>query len=160
MLVAAVAAATVASTAFIVRRSQLRETMGSTMSITGSAAVRWTACPGVLSAVALLALIALGVWIFGSFALRLGGLLLFLLGLVGLLQGTTTALLVVVIGGVAWLGGHWRSPTSIMCSGPRSRSDCLRRRSCRGSTRRAAGASRPCRAMACSPVAWRGRFVS
>jgi len=62
---------------------------------------------GVLSTVALLALIALGVWSFGFFALRFGGLLLFLLGLVGLLQGTPAALLVVVIGGVAWLGGHW-----------------------------------------------------
>lgn len=62
---------------------------------------------GVLSTVALLVLIGLGVWIFGSFALRLGGLLLFLLGLVGLLQGTPAALIVVMIGGVAWLGGHW-----------------------------------------------------
>jgi hypothetical protein len=61
----------------------------------------------MLSTFALLVLIALGVWIFGSFALRLGGLLLFLLGLVGLLQGTPAALIVVVIGGVAWLGGHW-----------------------------------------------------
>lgn len=62
---------------------------------------------GVLSTVALLVLIGLGVWIFGSFALRLAGLLLFLLGLVGLLQGTPAALIVVMIGGVAWLGGHW-----------------------------------------------------
>lgn len=62
---------------------------------------------GVLSTAALIALIGLGVWIFGSFALRLGGLLLFLLGLVGLLQGTPVALIVVAIGGVAWLAGHW-----------------------------------------------------
>ena len=62
---------------------------------------------GALSTVALLVLIGLGVWIFGSFALRLGGLLLFLLGMVGLLQGTPIAVLVVAIGGVAWLAGHW-----------------------------------------------------
>lgn len=62
---------------------------------------------GVLSTVALLALIGLGVWIFGSFALRLGGLLLFLLGLFGLTQGSGGALTVVLLGAVAWLGGHW-----------------------------------------------------
>lgn len=62
---------------------------------------------GVLSTVALLVLIALGVWIFGSFALRFGGLLLFVLGLFGLAQGTPASLLIVLLGGVAWLAGHW-----------------------------------------------------
>lgn len=62
---------------------------------------------GLLSTGALLVLIALGVWLFGSFALRLGGLLLFVLGLFGLTQGTPASLLVTVIGAVAWLGGHW-----------------------------------------------------
>lgn len=62
---------------------------------------------GVLGTAALIALIALGVWLFGSFALRLGGLLLFLLGLFGLVQGTPASLIIVLLGGVAWLGGHW-----------------------------------------------------
>jgi len=62
---------------------------------------------GVLGTVALLVLIALGVWLFGSFALRLGGLLLFLLGLFGLAQGTPASLVIVLLGGIAWLGGHW-----------------------------------------------------
>jgi hypothetical protein len=62
---------------------------------------------GALGTVALLVLIGLGVWLFGSFALRIGGLLLFLLGLFGLTQGTPEALIIVVLGGIAWLAGHW-----------------------------------------------------
>lgn len=56
---------------------------------------------------ALLALIGVAVWLFGSFALRAGGLLLFFLGLFGLITGTPEALVMVVLGIGAWLGGHW-----------------------------------------------------
>jgi hypothetical protein len=64
---------------------------------------------GVLSTGALLVLIGLGVWIFGSLALRVGGLLLFLVGLFGLTQGTGApiALMIVLLGGFVWLAGHW-----------------------------------------------------
>lgn len=59
------------------------------------------------STIALLALIGVGVWLFGSFALRVGGLVLFFLGLFGLLTGTTEALVILIMGAVGWLGGHW-----------------------------------------------------
>lgn len=57
--------------------------------------------------IALLVLIGIGVWLFGSLALRVGGLLMFFLGLFGMITRTSGALLVVVLGVVAWLGGHW-----------------------------------------------------
>lgn len=62
---------------------------------------------GLLGTFGLLVAIAVGVWLVGSFALRIGGLLLFLLGLYLLTEGKAGALLIVVLGGIAWLGGHW-----------------------------------------------------
>lgn len=62
---------------------------------------------GLEGTIALLALIGLGVWLFGSFALRVGGLLLCFLGLFGLLTNTPQALVLVPLGAVAWVVGHW-----------------------------------------------------
>lgn len=61
----------------------------------------------VLGTGGLLVLIALGVWLFGSLALRVGGVLVFLFGLYGLTQGIPAELIIVLLGAVAWLGGHW-----------------------------------------------------
>lgn len=50
----------------------------------------------------------LGLWVFGGFALRIGGLLIFLAGGAGLvLGGNPLGMLAAAIGAVAWLSGHW-----------------------------------------------------
>jgi len=59
----------------------------------------------VLGTIALLALIGLGVWLFGPFALRVGGVFIALLGVFGLLTGTSEAVALVVTGVVAWGAG-------------------------------------------------------
>ena len=61
----------------------------------------------MVESIVLLALIALGIWLFGSIALRVGGLLLLFLGGFGILTGTSEALVLLVLGTVAWLAGHW-----------------------------------------------------
>jgi hypothetical protein len=60
----------------------------------------------VVATFALMALIALGVWLIGSLVLRVVGVLIVIAGLVGALQGQTAGLLVAAIGAVAWLAGH------------------------------------------------------
>jgi hypothetical protein len=62
---------------------------------------------GLIGTLAVIALIAIGVWLLGSIALRLSGLLLVLAGLFGTATGQPAGLLVAVLGGLAWLGGHW-----------------------------------------------------
>lgn len=59
----------------------------------------------VLGTIGLLALIGLGVWLFGPFVLRVGGVFIALLGVFGLLTGTPEAVALVVIGAVAWGAG-------------------------------------------------------
>lgn len=50
---------------------------------------------------------ALGLWFFGGFVLRLGGLLIFLAGIAGVVSGNTGGTFVAIIGALAWLAGHW-----------------------------------------------------
>jgi hypothetical protein len=57
--------------------------------------------------VTFIVLIALAVWIVGSIALRIAGVLLALVGLVGMALGDIEGLIVVAIGLLLWLGGHW-----------------------------------------------------
>lgn len=59
------------------------------------------------SAIGTVLLVALGFWIFGGFALRLGGVLLVLVGAVGLAtMGNVSAILLVALGVAAWWTGH------------------------------------------------------
>ncbi|HEY1853683.1 MAG TPA: hypothetical protein VGG40_03785 [Solirubrobacterales bacterium] len=59
------------------------------------------------SAVGTLALALICVWVFGGIALRFGGTLLALAGLLGLsLAGNANGLLVFVLGACLWLAGH------------------------------------------------------
>jgi hypothetical protein len=52
--------------------------------------------------------IGLGPWIFGGFALRVGGALSLAVGLlVAASSGSFAAGIFSVLGGVAWLAGHW-----------------------------------------------------
>jgi len=54
------------------------------------------------------ALIGLGLWIFGGFALRAGGALSLAVGLlIAASSGSLAAGIFAVLGGVAWLAGHW-----------------------------------------------------
>lgn len=62
---------------------------------------------GFVAIAALIALIALGVWLLGSLALRAAGALIAIAGLVGAAEGQTPGLLVAAIGAIAWLAGHW-----------------------------------------------------
>jgi hypothetical protein len=62
--------------------------------------------------VSLLAVVLIGLvaaWLFGSFILRVGGVLLLLAGLAGLATGTgpLVALGAALLGALAWLAGHW-----------------------------------------------------
>jgi len=50
----------------------------------------------------------LGLWLFGGFALRLSGLLLFIAGGAGLaIGGDANGILVAALGALGWLAGHW-----------------------------------------------------
>lgn len=49
----------------------------------------------------------LGLWFFGGIALRLSGLLLFIAGAAGAVNGNPSGIRVAVLGGVVWLAGHW-----------------------------------------------------
>jgi predicted membrane channel-forming protein YqfA (hemolysin III family) len=64
---------------------------------------------GLVELFALLAIVALLAWRVGSFALRIGGVLLVLLGLVGVAfaHEIASGLAAIVLGGAAWLAGHW-----------------------------------------------------
>jgi predicted membrane channel-forming protein YqfA (hemolysin III family) len=56
--------------------------------------------------IALLAII--GIWLFGGVALRVGGVVFIFVGLISLVTlADPAALLMVVIGAVMWLAGHW-----------------------------------------------------
>jgi hypothetical protein len=61
----------------------------------------------LIATLAVIALIALGVWLLGSIVLRIAGVLIVLAGLVAAVQGQSGGLLVVAIGAVAWAPGHW-----------------------------------------------------
>jgi len=61
----------------------------------------------ILSAIGSALLAALGFWIFGGFALRLGGALLVIAGAAGLaITGDANGLLLVALGAAAWWAGH------------------------------------------------------
>lgn len=61
-----------------------------------------------ISAIGLALLVALGFWIFGGFALRLGGVLLVLVGAVGLATTTNASgLPLVALGALLWWMGHF-----------------------------------------------------
>lgn len=64
---------------------------------------------GLVELVALLALGALLGWVVGSFALRLGGAVIVLVGLIALAfeREIAAGLVAIVLGSVAWLAGHW-----------------------------------------------------
>jgi hypothetical protein len=63
---------------------------------------------GVVSLAASGVLVALGVWIFGGFALRAGGAVLAVGGLFATATtGSLTMTTATVTGAVAWLAGHW-----------------------------------------------------
>lgn len=60
-----------------------------------------------LSAIGILALALIGAWTFGGIALRLGGAVIALAGLLGLsLTGNASGLLVFALGASLWLAGH------------------------------------------------------
>lgn len=62
----------------------------------------------IVSALGIAALAALLGWIFGGIALRLGGLLIALAGLVGLaMSGDAAGVLAFAIGALLWLAGQW-----------------------------------------------------
>lgn len=61
----------------------------------------------ILSILGTALLVALGFWIFGGFALRMGGALLVLAGAVGLAStGDANGLLLVALGAALWWAGH------------------------------------------------------
>jgi hypothetical protein len=63
---------------------------------------------GLFSSVATVAIIALGVWLLGGVVLRIGGVLLVAVGLLSTaMTGSLSAVLVTVLGCLAWLAGHW-----------------------------------------------------
>jgi hypothetical protein len=60
-----------------------------------------------LSAISILALALICAWTFGGIALRFGGALIALAGLLGLsLAGSASGVLVSVLGACLWLAGH------------------------------------------------------
>lgn len=62
----------------------------------------------ILSVIGAALLAALGFWIFGGFALRLGGALLVLLGAAGLaMTGDASGLLLAMLGALLWWVGHF-----------------------------------------------------
>jgi hypothetical protein len=49
-----------------------------------------------------------GLWLFGGFLLRVGGLLMVLTGALALALGSGGgSISVIALGGLAWLAGHW-----------------------------------------------------
>jgi hypothetical protein len=61
----------------------------------------------ILSAIGVALLVAIGFWVFGGFALRLGGALLVVAGAVGLAAaGDANGLLLIALGSLAWWTGH------------------------------------------------------
>lgn len=50
---------------------------------------------------------ALSLWFLGGFVLRLGGLLIFAAGVVGVASGNASGILVATLGALGWLAGHW-----------------------------------------------------
>jgi hypothetical protein len=63
---------------------------------------------GLLSLLATGVLVALGVWLLGGIVLRVGGVLLVAVGLLSTAStGSPSAALATVLGGLAWLAGHW-----------------------------------------------------
>ena len=63
---------------------------------------------GLLSWLATGVLVALGPWLLGGVVLRAGGALLVVGGLLSTAAtGSLAAALLAVLGGLAWLGGHW-----------------------------------------------------
>ena len=61
----------------------------------------------IFSAIGTGLLIAIGFWIFGGIALRLGGALLVIAGAAGLaITGDASGLLLVALGAAAWSAGH------------------------------------------------------
>jgi hypothetical protein len=63
---------------------------------------------GLLSLAATGVIIALGVWLLGGVVLRIGGVLLVAVGLLSTaMTGSLSAVLVTVLGCLAWLAGHW-----------------------------------------------------
>ena len=63
---------------------------------------------GLLSWLATGALVALGFWLLGGMVLRVGGVLLVVGGLLSTAAtGSPAGALLAVLGGLAWLGGHW-----------------------------------------------------
>jgi hypothetical protein len=62
----------------------------------------------VLSVLVPVVLIGVAFWLLGGIVLRVGGLLLFIASLFAVAVGGSPVLLIVgVIGGLAWLAGHW-----------------------------------------------------
>jgi len=63
----------------------------------------------LISIAAIIALGALAFWVVGSIALRILGVLFIFLGLFGLADrlGVFVSVLVLVVGLIAWLSGHW-----------------------------------------------------
>jgi hypothetical protein len=55
----------------------------------------------------ILILSALALWLLGGFLLRLGGLLIFIAGAMGVAGGNAGGVLVAGLGAVGWLAGHW-----------------------------------------------------
>jgi hypothetical protein len=63
---------------------------------------------GLLSLLATGVLVALGIWLLGGIVLRVGGVLLVAGGLLSTATtGSPSAALLTMLGGLAWLAGHW-----------------------------------------------------
>ena len=63
---------------------------------------------GLLSLLATGVLVVLGVWLLGGILLRVSGVLLVAGGLLSTAAtGSPSAALLTVLGGLAWLAGHW-----------------------------------------------------
>ena len=63
---------------------------------------------GLLSLLATGVLVALGIWLLGGVVLRVGGVLMVAVGLLSTAAtGSPSAALATVLGGLAWLAGHW-----------------------------------------------------
>jgi hypothetical protein len=60
-----------------------------------------------MSALGVLLAVGIAIWMVGSIALRLTGLVVVLGGVVALISGSAWGLLALAVGFVAWLSGHW-----------------------------------------------------
>jgi len=60
-----------------------------------------------MATLGILILGALGLWFLGGFLLRLGGLLIFVAGAVGVVGGNAGGIHVAGLGALGWLAGHW-----------------------------------------------------